>query len=1618
MKSNYFKRMLAAAIVCTGFTAQAQISVTATAGVLGPTAYTTLDAAFIAINAGTHQGAITVDVNANTTEVGPCVLNSGDAAPAVYTSVMIRPVVDGVSISGPTATGRGLIELKGADDVTIDGDNPNTTGTNRNLSIVNTASNTTTFTSCVRIATSAAVTSANNVIIRNCNITGSATGRNIAAATSAAGSENTTFGIYSGGNGGATATDAPTAITNVTTNTAPAGTTVNALLVDNNSIVSVARGIAFAGANATVSNGVTITNNTIGGAGTLSGAPPFTTPSNTVYTKGIWIGGTTAVTITGNTLRNILAYAATQITGIELANNIGNGGVTISNNSVTGICQNSSSANAVRAIAVLNSSSAYTIANNTISNVQGIMSGVSSATTTVGIEVNTAAPSGTIELNKINQVYNRNPGTTAAYGINLVAGSNVTIRNNFISDIIMNMAGGFAFDPLYSATGIRVVTGVNHRIYYNSVNMFGPLIGAANSSILTSALAIISTASTGADIRNNILVNTITGGTTQIAHVSLFLPSGATSAMNLTLNNNVYYTGTGAPHGIGQAGYTAGTNFYLPGNFNPASTTPATNMRAYTNTLSVAGTNDNASFASTAAAPFVSNSDLHINLSAPNVGDVDAKAAVIGTVPLDIDGNTRDVTTPDIGADEFVNPICTGADGGTIAPPTASVCAGQTIAMSSTGASTGLGITYQWMVGTAPGGPYANVVGGTGATTTSYTSGALTAGTYYYVLQTTCSNGSITDLSNELTVTVNALPTVSATPSSTLLCNGSAPVTLNATGASTYSWAPATGLSGTTGSTVTSNPLSSITYIVTGTDANGCIDTGIAVISMAPAVTGLAATASSAAICIGDSVDLGSSANATVNVLSENFSNDAPAWTITNAMTSPSVSNFATVNSPFSYVMGSLNFSNFSTPNGGKFLMSNSDAGGSGTTTNTVLTSPVFSTMGMTSANLTYEHLYQRWASGDITVRVEISTNGGQSWSTLIDYITIGTDQGTTTAGAQVATTANINLAAYLNQSNLKIRFNYVATWGYYWILDNIQVNGAMTNTYAWTSNPAGFTSSLQNPADVIPTATTDYIVTATNGQGCTANDMVTVTVNPLPSVTASASDSTICTGDSVMVMGSGATSYTWSGGVMDAVNFSPAMSGTYSVTGTDANGCMDTASIMITVNTLPTVTASASDSTICVGDSIMVMGGGAMSYSWTGGVTDAMNFAPVVSETYTVTGTDANGCMNTASIMVTVNALPAVTANASAMAVCSGDSTTLYGTGTASSYTWNGGVTDSVAFVPASSFTYVVMGMDSMTGCSNWDSVMVTVNPLPTVTASASDTMICTGDSVMVMGGGALNYSWSDSLVDGVNFAPSVSDTYVVIGTDINGCVNMDSVMITVNPLPVVTASVSDPEICAGDSVMVTGSGAMSYSWTGGVTDGVNFAPVASNSYIVTGTDANGCTDTASVMITVNPLPNVTVSISTDTICVDDASITLSGATPAGGSWSGNGVTGTTFSPSGATVGTHAITYTFTDGNGCTNMASDNIVVDACVGVIEQVAVTGVNIFPNPNMGSFSITLSAMPVKPLQVELLNALGQVVDAFTMNGTTKNVDITSLEGGIYLLRITNGEAVSMYRVVKQ
>lgn len=698
------KVLLLVIAVFAAFASFSQISVTATAGTTGPTAYTTLSGAFAAINAGTHQGAITIAVTANTTETAACVLNSSGAGSASYTSVLIQPTADGVSISGPTVTGRGLIELNGADNVTIDGDNPNTGGTNRNLSIVNTAATSVTYTSVIRLVTSSLITSADNNIIRNCIVTGSGTSFNAGGNTSFTTTQAGTVGIFAGAGGStAAATTAPSAISANTTQSA-SGQTFLGLTISNNQVGSCGKGIVVMGAATTVVPVLTIMDNTIGNS--TAGA------TNQVYWRGIIAQGFGAGTISGNTIY-VEGY--------------------------------SGSTSAPYGIAAIDLGS---------------------------LTSNTTAVTGTslvIEKNIIARVKQNNTGGYPALGINVQAGNDIIVRNNFIYGI--NNIGNASFSSTYGAQGIRIATGNNIKVYHNTVALSGSDAGTGN---LTSCISFVGTSTANCDVRNNIFSNVGTSASSSSAFVNVYFGSAPTAGMALTINNNAYYTGsTAGLNAIGQNGTTYGSGVYTSANFNAATTGPATNFRALTSVSTA--TNDNASITSTSAAPFVSATNLHINTgTTPTL--LESSGASVG-VSTDIDGQTRPGpttvngggTAPDLGADEFdgapvvLNPCVAPTNQPTalILTPTATSIGGSFTA-SSPAADNYLVIAT---TGAAPSNPVDGVIytpgttalGGTIisiGTTTSFSATGLTANTaysfYVFAFSTVCTGGPVYNVTSPL----------------------------------------------------------------------------------------------------------------------------------------------------------------------------------------------------------------------------------------------------------------------------------------------------------------------------------------------------------------------------------------------------------------------------------------------------------------------------------------------------------------------------------------------------------------------------------------------------------------------------------------------------------------------------------------------------------------------------------------------------------------------------------------------------------------------------------------------------------------------------------------------------
>ena len=383
--------------------------------------------------------------------------------------------------------------------------------------------------------------------------------------------------------------------------------------------------------------------------------------------------------------------------------------------------------------------------------------------------------------------------------------------------------------------------------------------------------------------------------------------------------------------------------------------------------------------------------------------------------------------------------------------------------------------------------------------------------------------------------------------------------------------------------------------------------------------------------------------------------------------------------------------------------------------------------------------------------------------------------------------------------------------------------------------------------------------------------------------------------------------------------------------------------------------------------------------------------------------------CQDTSTaVQLVVNPLPVVSALINDTTICEGELITLTGQG-ANSYTWSNGVLNTIAFAPSVSLNYSVVGVDA-NGCSNSDSVAIVVNPLPLVVANVTDTIICEGQNNIFTGSGAQTYSWNNSIIDGLPAVLTSSATIGLVGIDANGCSNIDSVAIVVNPLPLVVANVTDTIICEGQNVIFTGSGAQTYSWNNSIIDSFPAVLTSSATFELVGIDANGCSNADSVAVVVNPLPDISLGSDTSA-CVYNAPINLN----VPGIYSVyNWNTGeTTSSIQVDQSGTYVVSVT--SESGCSDSDTIVVIIDPCLGINELTS--EMRLYPNPTNGIFFITFGKVLNKG-EIQLKDGEGRLLQKLSVEGEDAYImDLTSFSRGIYWVTFINENSTQQMRIIK-
>ncbi len=743
-------------------------------------------------------------------------------------------------------------------------------------------------------------------------------------------------------------------------------------------------------------------------------------------------------------------------------------------------------------------------------------------------------------------------------------------------------------------------------------------------------------------------------------------------------------------------------------------------------------------------------------------------------------------------------------------------------------------------------------------------------------------------------VIINQSPSITAGPYN--IANGTS-TTINSTvtggsGTYTYSWAPSTYIAGSTTvqNPVTTNLTVTTGYTVTVTDqTTGCSGTDLVIVNVVGSplnVTSL--TVSPSAICLGDSTQI----QATVTGGSGTYTytwgpaSGLSSTTISNPIANPTVTTLytVTVNDGLSTVASPVTITIFPLPTVN--ASSNSPACEGSSLNLTSSGGSVYSWSGPGS--------FSNSNQNPNIVNVLPASSG--------NYIVTVTDSNGCSATAQTTVVINANPAATA-LSNTPCEGQTI----------NLSSGGG--SSYSW-SGPNSFSSSTQNPivpsADTIVTSGT-YFVTVTDGNGCssTAQTIVSVNSNPL----ATASGNTPCEGQALNLncSGNSSNSYNWIGpdGFSNS-NQNPTVinadtslnAGTYFVTVTDGNGCSSTSQTNVTVNSNPVATATGN--TPCAGQSLILISGGGSSYNWSGpnsfsSSTQSPMISGVIlsdSGTYLVTVTDGNGCSATAQALVNVNANP--TATASGNTPCEGKTLNLT-SGGGSTYNWagpnsfsNSSQNPSISGAISSDAGIYTLTVTDVNGCTATAQITVSINANPTAIGSSNTP--CEGQTLNLTSGGGSTYNWAgpNSFSSSVQ-NPSISavsmsaaGTYTVTVTNTQGCTGTDNIVVNINPLPVVSFHVPENDYCidANPIILVGSPAGGSFSGTGVTNDSI-FNPSVANigqyELVYSYTDTNSCSNSDSTLVSVTPVPTVTVQSGSDpTIQVYTGEVVTITATPA----------------------------------------------------------------------------------------------------------------------------------------
>ena len=1516
-----------------------QISVTATAGTTGPTVYTTLGAAFTAINAGTHQGVINISVTANTTETAMCQLNASGTGSASYSSVLIKPSIGATPVISGAVANFPVIALLGS-SITIDGSNT-VGGTTRNLTVKNTS---TTNPNVVGIFSSGTAP-AHDITVANCILQ----------------------------NGSVTSTYAWAVVFDDVANVGLGGY-FNNVNVQNNSIRKTSYGITVVGvAGSGTGSNVNITGNDLNSTGAN------TIDQVGIYTQDVNLNGGG---ISSNNIGNFSSSSAGQKSAIWLATNTSN--VTVASNNISGVNATDDFITTTFALGILVTpgvtTSNITVSGNTIAGVSSDGTGASS-----GIYIGGATGGVSLNSNNISNIKNTNTLGYGSNGIRLTStltSAAITVYNNFIFDV-----ASYGYTPFIGSIvldddgyGIAAASGGGYGIYHNTVDLTTDQTTGITAAMFINGV----TTAASMDIRDNIFANNQTSNT----RYSIYCVNANTIFSNI--NYNDYYS-AGTLGRIGgtnrttlaqiQTGFGGNLNSITP--YNPAftSTTDLHLTTAAANNVLAAGTpisspsittdidgNGRSTTAPTIGADEIvsnnitytaltntcSNGDVALNgvtitsgvgvpttgTTVPQIyfkkgvagtwyhasGTLASGTGTSGTWNFTITAATMGgvvggdviyyyVIAQTTGATVFASPstglVATDVNTVTTAPTTPnsytvnavsltglalmqSACYSPVTATSATFAYTGsAGTPNQYTLTWSPAGP-TNVSAFTALPASPISvsiPGGTAANTYTGTLTIKNSTTGCTN-TYTLTLTINAAPVISGVLP---LCPGGSAMTLTGTPTG-GSWSGGTAGTATisAGGVVTSG--ASGTAIVTYTAlTTACTDTALVTVITAPAaITG------STTVCIG-------------GVITLNETTSGGTW-------SSSLISRATVDATSGAVYG---------------------VSAGAVTISYIMPSGCYVTYAMTvgAAPAPITGLSSVCIGDQITLSHPVSTGTWVSAPTAIATITTGGVVGGAGAGtAHITYTLSPGCIAYKDVTVNALPAAITVPSGV------CAAGGTITLTDAsapgtWSTTGSTSIATLTTSTGMVTgvsagSITVTFTETAT---GCRTTAPVVVNALPAP---ISGATTTVCSGGATIVLTDVSGPGVWSNSTTGAATVNASTGIVYGVTaGTEtitftqsSTSCYRTQVVTV----IPIPSAIVGSGSVCASGGVTTLTDATTPGTWSistgpaATITASGVVTGINAGSATVTYTAANSCYVT--IPITVNALPS--AITGTFAVCQASVTTL--SSLPATGTWSVGSAAIATVVGGGGFRGVSPGTTTVTYTLPTTcrvTASLTVNEIPATIEGA--TAVCL-NGITTLSNSVSGGTWSSSTLSvatveattGIVHGVAVGATTISYTTGTNGCYALLPMSVTTIVTPTVALNVNPGTTVCEDTLVtytptiVNGGAAPLYVWS---VNNVILSGTPTYSYhphdgdivrlwILSSYDcASPDTASAWVSMTVHPIVTPALSLSTgmgDTVCNTTLTtlypIPVNGGTAPIYQWTVNGV------PSGVSA-----SYTYAPSNG-----------------------------------------------------------------------------------------------------